>query len=129
MAKAESDDTAKFFTGSISITCPAASEAVGPSFTVCGTFNPTLKCPYRIKIRIFYIDENNQPQVIEIIVVGKSKWKAPVKFPTPPKQGEAVVISAQGYTNTGVAVTHVETTSAIFDSATSSDTCSGPCSA
>lgn len=130
MDKSKSDDSAKLLTSSITISCPNSGATVGPTLTVCGTYNPSFFCPYRIRLRVSYLDQTNTPHVFTDYNPpgdeAHNRFSRQFTLNPPPAPGEDVLISARLFSDGNVPLSATVTSSAVFDQATA-DICTGPC--
>jgi hypothetical protein len=133
MNEVKSDAPANKLTGTSPISCPDSGVNVGTAFTVCGAFSSTLKCPYKVRIRVYYMapipnSTNLQVQEVEYdadLETTTQKWKVSVNLAVAPAPNEDVLITARLFNKgTGGPLSPLFTTTAQFVAGTA-DPCGG----
>lgn len=131
MSKAPIDDLSKLLSSTIDISCPTPGDVVGPTFTVCGTYNPSLRCPYRVQLRVYYMVAGSAVGLEQYFAPNENpnKFKRTFTLGTAPAQGADILITARLFSNTNAPLSPLVSIGVTFDSATTSDICTGACSA
>lgn len=131
MSKAQLDDLSKLLSSTIDISCPHPGDMVGPTFTVCGTYNPTLKCPYRVQLRVYYMVSGSAVGLEQLFAPNENpnKFKRTFTLGTVPAQGADILITARLLSSSNVPLSPLVSIGVTFDAATTSDICTGACNA